>query len=279
MLTSIRSVLAATLLAGTALAATPAFADETDAPSAITVTGSATITSQYRFRGLSQSDNKPAVQASITAAHESGFYIGTWGSSLTNPIATAQHAPYTINGFNNPIYIGGTEIDVSGGWAKDLGGIKVDIGGIGYIYPGLPDANYYEIYGSVAGTVGPVSAKAGVNYAPGQDAFAFAGATTNHNIYVYTDLSFGIPGTPITLNGHVGYTDGGFRYANKNYVDYSVGAAVTWKMLTLSASLVGTNISKADVDFAAGCAAIGDCISYFHRPAKTVGVVSLTASF
>lgn len=255
MLTSIRGVLTATLLAGTVLAATPALADETAPPSAITITGSAAVVSQYRFRGLSQSDNKPAVQAAITVSHESGFYISTWGSSTAG-----FQAP-------SPITPGGTEIDVYGGWTKALGGVKVDVGGYGYLYPNAPYFNYYEIYGSVAGTLGPVTAKAGINYAPGQTYFKDFGLT-DHNVYVFGELSGGIPGTPVTLHSHVGYTDGGLAYV-KNYVDFSVGASVTWKNLTLDASVVGTNISDSDV--------LG--IDYFKRPAKTVGVVSLTASF
>lgn len=270
MLTSIRGVLAATLLASTALAATPAFADETDPPSAITVSGSATVASQYRFRGISQSDNRPVIQGAITVSHESGFYISTWGSSATDRVAGP--ADFTTNGFLSPVYIGGSEIDVYGGWTKDLGGVKVDVGGYGYIYPGLPTANYYEVYGSVAGTIGPVNAKVGIYYAPDQT------NVVSDNVYLYSDLSVGIPGTPITLNGHVGYTDGGFAYA-KNYVDYSVGASVSWNMLTLSASVVGTNIGRDDVNAAFGCVGTGACVNYFHRPAKTVGVVSLTASF
>lgn len=260
MLTSIRGVLAATLLAGTALAATPALADEADAPSEFTVSGSAAITSQYRFRGISQSDNKPAAQASITISHESGFYISTWGS--------------TTAGFQAPSFVtpGGTEIDVYGGWAKDLGGVKVDIGGYGYIYPNAPTLNIYEVYGSVAGTLGPVTAKVGLNYAPNQTNLA------NDNIYVYGDLSGGIPGTPITLHGHLGYTDGSLAYI-KNYLDWSVGASVTWKNLTLDASVVGTNVSRAEADAFGVCTGFGPCVDFFNRPAKTVGVVSLTASF
>lgn len=265
MLTSIRGVLTATLLAGTVLAATPALADETDPPSAITITGSAAVVSQYRFRGISQSNNRPAVQGAITVSHESGFYISTWGSSTAGDFT------------NTPVAPGGTEIDVYGGWTKDLGGVKVDVGGYGYLYPNAPINNYYEIYGSVAGTLGPVTAKVGLNYAPGQTYFNTFGVT-DHNVYVYGNVSGGIPGTPVTLHAAVGYTDGGLRYA-KNYVDYSVGASVTWKNLTLDASVVGTNIGRDEVDFVNGCGGITACVDYFHRPAKTVGVVSLTASF
>ncbi|MEO6716448.1 MAG: TorF family putative porin [Novosphingobium sp.] len=265
MLTSMRGLLAATLLAGSSFAAMPAMADETDPPSAITITGSAAIVSQYRFRGLAQSDNKPAVQAAITLKHESGFYISTWGSSTAGD--TTAFA-------SSPIQPGGTEIDVYGGYSHGFGAVTVDVGGYGYLYPNATINNYYEIYGSLATTMGPVTAKAGVNYAPGQNYFKDY-AVTNHNLYVFGELSGGVPGVPITLHGHVGYTDGGLRYI-KNYVDYTVGASYTWKMLTLDASLVGTNISDRDVVTGTSC--LPSC-NYWKRPAKMVGVVSLTASF
>ena len=49
MLTSVRGLLAATLLAGSAVAATPAFADEADPPSDFTITGNAALVSDYRL--------------------------------------------------------------------------------------------------------------------------------------------------------------------------------------------------------------------------------------
>ena len=49
---------------------------------AITISGSATLTSDYRFRGVSQSDEGMAVQGGFTISHESGLYAGTWGSNL-----------------------------------------------------------------------------------------------------------------------------------------------------------------------------------------------------
>ena len=269
MRTSIRGLLAATLLAGTALAATPALADDTDPPSAITVNASATVVSQYRFRGISQSNNKPAFQGSITVSHSSGFYISTWGSTTAGDFEDTPIAP------------GGTEIDVYGGYAHTFGAVKVDVGVYGYLYPTaqswLPSPNFFEIYGSLSGTIGPVTAKAGINVAPGQTYFKDWGVT-NHNVYVFGDLSGGIPGTPVSLFAHVGYTDGGLRYG-KNYVDWSVGASVTWNHLTLAASVVGTDISRSDANFFAGCGGYGPCVDYFHRPAKTVGLVSGTASF
>src|SRR5512139_3079283 len=60
MLTSVRSLLAATVLAGSVLASAPAFADDTAPPSDITVTGNVALTTDYRFRGVSLSGGDPA---------------------------------------------------------------------------------------------------------------------------------------------------------------------------------------------------------------------------
>lgn len=255
MRTSIKALAAASVLAGTMLAATPAFADETDAPSAITISGSAAIVSQYRFRGISQSDNQPAVQGAITISTEPGFYISTWGSS-----ASAG---------SSAVDIGGTEIDVYGGYTHGLGssGVTVDVGVYGYLYPGAPGLNYYEVYGSLAKSFGPVGAKVGIYYAPDQTNVIKA------NTYVYGELSTAIPNTPITLHSHLGHTGGGFNWT-KEYLDYSVGASVSYKNLTFDVSLVGTNVSHDD-------ATASPITTPYetYRAAKSVGVVSLTAAF
>jgi uncharacterized protein (TIGR02001 family) len=280
MHTSIRGLIAATLLAGTAVAATPAFAD--DAPAApaspFTITGSAAIVSQYRFRGLSQSDNKPAVQASFTLAHSSGFYISTWGSS-----ASAGDAP---------INIGGTEIDVYGGWTHAIGksGVTFDGGVYGYIYPGATTGNYYEVYGSLTKTFGPATAKVGVNFAPAQRVFDFNFTSSSRsNTYIYGELGAGIPNTPISLHSHLGHTGGGFDWG-KQYFDWVVGATVKWKALAFDVSWVGTNLSHKDIDQGFGCgnqeedfvsasSFESDCTQRFYRMSKNVAVFSVSASF
>lgn len=255
-------LLSAAAVLAIGFSAAPAFADETPD---FTITGSAAVVSQYRFRGLSQSDNKPAVQAAFTVSHSSGFYVSMWGSS------TAGDATVT------PIVPGGTEIDVYGGYTKAIAGVTLDVGGYGYIYPNAPNGNLYEIYGSVAKSVGPVGLKAGINFAPGQRVFNFNFTSpTRHNVYVYGEATYAIG--PATLHAHLGHTGGGFDYA-KQYIDFTVGASYKWKALTFDISAVGTNIGKSDVDTAFACGGVGACIDYFHRPAKTVAVASLTASF
>lgn len=65
-----------------ALASTPAYAQDEEPTEPFTVSGGATLVSDYRFRGVSQSDEDLAVQGTITISHESGLYVGTWGSNL-----------------------------------------------------------------------------------------------------------------------------------------------------------------------------------------------------
>ena len=269
---------AATAFAVGVLAFTsPAFAD--DAPTApppdVAITGAASLVTQYRFRGLSQSDNKPVVQATATITHKSGFYLSFWGSS-----ASAN---------STPINIGGTEIDVYGGYSHALGksGVTFDGGLYGYIYPGATAGNYYEIYGDLSKSYGPVTAKVGVNFAPAQKVFSYNFSSTHRgNAYVYGELSFAPPKSPVTLHSHLGHTGGGFDYG-KQYFDYTVGVSYKYKALTFDLSLVGTDISRSDTDKAfvatAPCAGLGfnlaNCSNYWHRPAKSVAVGSITASF
>lgn len=243
-------------------AAQAAYADTAPTPE-ITITGDAAIVSQYRFRGISNSDNRPAVQMAITATDKSGFYVSTWGSSTTN-----NH--------DTPINTGGTEIDVYGGYSKTIAGYTLDGGVYGYIYPGSPRVdhnhapstaqNLFEVYGDVSKSYGPVTAKVGLNWAPKQA--AFDGLPTEYSMYEYGNLSYTPTQLPaLTVHGEIGHTGGALNYG-KEYLDYTVGVGYKWKALTFDVSAVGTNISHAD----AGS-------EYYFRPAKTVAVASVTASF
>jgi uncharacterized protein (TIGR02001 family) len=246
--------------------------DAAAAPGNWTITGDVAIASQYRYRGISQSDNRPAVQGAITITHASGFYLATWDSS-----ASAG---------NSPVNIGGTEIDIYGGFTHALGqsGVVFDGGLYGYVFPGASQASFYEIYGSLAQTLGPATAKIGGAYAPAQKVFDYnVTSQARSNMYAYAELSGSIPKTPISLHSHVAHTGGGQDYT-KPYIDYCVGATAKWKNLALDLSLVGTNITRGD--FArSGLASNGVGgvdplrLDGFYRTAKPVAVLSLTASF
>ena len=147
MLTSIRGLMAATLLAGGMLTAAPAFADEADPPSEFTITGNVALVTDYRFRGLSFTAGDPAIQGGINVNHKSGFYVGTWGSNLED----------------SPVY-GSMELDIFGGWTGPIGsGITADVGLLYYAYPNgkVGKAEYFEPYASLSTTFGPASAKLG----------------------------------------------------------------------------------------------------------------------
>lgn len=243
------------LLGGLALAvATPVFAQDaepadasasspTSPPSAFTVTGGATVISDYRFRGLTQTDEDFAVQGTVNVNHSSGFYIGTWASSIDGGCDGSTPALTCY---------GGAEVDLYGGYTKTFGGLGVDVGLLYYLYPdgrNRVNTDFFEPYASVSYTIGPVAAKAGLAYAwGGQDGLNFT-TGSDDNIYVYGEGSVGIPTTPITLKGHVGYTSGSLGLANLNpaddtYWDWSLTAeAVFLGHFKAGVSYVDTNVT------------------------------------
>jgi uncharacterized protein (TIGR02001 family) len=261
-------------------------AGETSPPPAITVSGSAAIASDYRFRGVSQTDEQLAVQGGITIAHDSGFYVGTWASNLAGW--------GTFGGAN-------MELDLIGGYkAKLADNATLDVGLTWYVYPGGADrTDFAEPYAKLTGTAGPATLTAGVAYAPKQQALgrwydggasAAAGVydhpgAKDDNLYLWGDGAFAIGGTPVTAKAHVGHSwgqDGLGPNATAvsptgSYWDWSLGADATYKNLTLNVSYVDTDISGADAaylrpSFSKGQDGTGNI-------AGGTVVVSLTAAF
>lgn len=214
--------------------------DEADAPAdAFTISGTVTATSDYRFRGVSQSGKDPAFQAGVTVNHESGFYAGVWASTIDDTPDT-NHVP-VVSGY------GEAEIDLFAGYSKTFdNGVGIDVGLLYYLYPidelNALNTDFFEPYATVSYTAGPVTAKVGANYAWSQ-----AGTGNNDNIYVRGDVSYAIGGTPLTVNAHVGYTDGalGFFAPGSNYLDWSLGLEATHKFVKLGIQYVDTDITSA----------------------------------
>jgi len=215
--------------AGAALCAAPASAQEGPAP-AFTITGGMTLASQYRFRGISLSDEQAALQGTINLNHESGLYAGVWGSSL--------------DGFGE---LGGSnlELDFYAGYRREVvDGLTLDAGLLYYAYPGSTggDFEFFEPFANVSGPIGPATAKVGLAFAPAQDALG-----DNSNLYLFGDLSAPIPGTPVTLNGHLGRSKGDTALSPGGlYWDWSLGASASWRNLTLALSYVDTDASEAE---------------------------------
>lgn len=238
-------------LAAVALLATPAMAQEEAGP--ISVSGSVALVSDYRFRGVSQSDKEMAIQGGLTVSHESGFYVGTWGSNL---------AGWGTFGGSN------MELDLFGGFSTEIGGgATIDVGLTWYMYPGgANDTDFAEPYVKVSGDVGPVSLLAGVAYAPKQEALGNFSNTPQSrgqkqdNLYLWGDASAGIPSTDLTLKAHLGYSDGnpglgpnGTSIApTGKYWDWMLGADYALGPVTVGVAYVDTNISRADSAYLGG---------------------------
>lgn len=240
-----KSIISVAVLAA-ALSPAAAWAQDEEKP-AVTISGSATIASDYRFRGVSQTDKEMAVQGGLTVTHESGLYAGAWASNLSGW--------GTFGGAN-------MELDLIGGYKASIAdNMTLDMGLVWYMYPGgADDSDFAEPYVKLTGTTGPATLTAGVAYAPKQYALANVFAAPNSrgqsedNIYLWGDGALVIAGTPLTAKARIGYSDGnpglgpnGTSVApTGRYWDWALGMDATWRNLTLNVSYVDTDISKAE---------------------------------
>jgi uncharacterized protein (TIGR02001 family) len=214
-------------LAACAFAA-PAMAH--DLGGGFTITGGATIVSDYRFRGISQTDRRFAVQGTLSLGHASGFYATVWGSSIDDYVAGGSDQ----------------EIDLVAGWKRTDGNTTIDVGVLYYYYPGgetlIPglDTDFFEPYVSVSQAVGPVTLKATANYAPSQSALSI-GNGNEHNLYLAGDVSASL-GHGFSVSGHLGHSFGpSYLTIGDGYTDWNLGVSYTTGPLTVGVQYVDTD--------------------------------------
>ena len=238
-------------LAASGLFATAAFAQTApaapEAPEVSPVTANVTVVSDYRYRGISQSNMKPAIQGGFDYAHESGLYIGNWNSSISwigdlNP------------GVSAPI-----EMDFYGGFKKELiaPGFASDFGVLQYAYPTSGNLTYVnpnttELYAAQNFTVGPVTGYLKFSYAVTN---TFGNANSSGSYYPDLTVNYDTGIWGLALNAHVGYqyiagTPAGSTTSNSSLYSYT-----DWKL----------GVTK---DFGGGLSA---AVSYIDTNAKTVG--------
>jgi uncharacterized protein (TIGR02001 family) len=199
------------------------------------LTGNLTIVTDYRFRGISQSYKLPAVQGGIDWAHESGFYLGNWNSSVSG------------NQYPNGASL---EMDFYGGYKFPVGAdVTLDVGALYYYYPGAfyngfsgkPNYNNLEVY--LGAAFGPFTGK--FSYAI-SDFFGLnetTGGKSSSGSY-YIDLNYSTEILPkLTLAAHVGYQNVA-NYSNLSYTDYKIGVTYDYASWLLGAAFIGTNAEK-----------------------------------
>jgi len=209
-------------LAVAAAAMSAVLAPSTGLAADTSVAFNAGVVTDYRYRGISQTRLKPALQGGVDYT-AGAFYLGAWGSTIKWIKDGGGGADVELD-----IYGG-----VKGEIAKDLG---YDIGLLTYQYPsnGLnPSANTLEIYGAV--TAGPVTAKYSHSTT---NLFGFA--KSKGSGYLDISATFDLGGFAVTP--HIGRqtvkNNGGF-----SYTDYSVAISKEISGITWSATLVDTSTS------------------------------------
>lgn len=137
-------------------------------------------TSDYLFRGQSLTDHEAAISGGLDYAHDSGFYVGTWASSLG----------------------GGTaEVDLYAGYGGAFGDLGYDISIIRYMYPSASDFDYTEIVGSVS----YAWFEAGIGYTVDSEV-SKPDVFVDDDLYYYVGASYEVMPT-WTLGGTIGYYD------------------------------------------------------------------------
>ncbi len=202
----------------------------------IKTSGSVAFTTDYKFRGITQTSNNAAVQGGLTFAHDSGAYLSAWGSSIDG-------------------LAGGAEMDLLLGYTGTEGDYTYDVGVMRYGYPGANEGNlganpdYNEVYASVSA----YGAKIGAAYS--DDYFAESGKFS----YVYA--SYGTTYKDVNLSAYVGYSklyDDGKSFSvvknDDNYVDYKVAASKDLGFLdkgltgvSVEVAYIGTDLKEADL--------------------------------
>lgn len=206
-----------------AMSAVSASAQTAAPASDLSITGNVGLFSDYRFRGISQTDRKPALQGGFDLSHSSGLYLGNWNSNIDSAF---------YNGSN-------LEMDLYGGYKTEIGGVGIDVGAIYYYYPGsgkggTAKIDNTEVY--IGASFGPVSAK---YYHAVSDFFSVPNTKNSQ----YYDLSFSHDlGNGLGINAHVGYQRVKNLPSNVGKItDYKLGVTYDLNGFILGAAYVGTN--------------------------------------
>ncbi|NOQ36801.1 MAG: hypothetical protein GQ569_13055 [Methylococcaceae bacterium] len=179
-------------------------------PEGFETSATAALTTDYIWRGVSQTNNNPAVQGSFDVAHDSGFYLGVWASNVDfGDITTPSLEIDTYIGFSRETNFGGL---LPFNFTYDLGYLRYD-------FPSASTATINELY--IGGSIAPVeNLNVGVTY--------FYGIKTNHiapGEYTDMGIDYTLPDAlgAVTLLSHAGYYNQ--KRGADDYWDWKLGVA------------------------------------------------------
>lgn len=198
-----RNLTKALVVAGTLTAAAAPLAQAEEAMPSVKLS----VYSEYEYRGISQTSEKPAGQLNIDWAHSSGFYLGTFVSNIKWLKDAAE-----VGGFSTSANL---EWDIFGGYkfevAKD---VVVDVGYLRYEYPSSgafnPKPNTDEVYVGVG--YGPFSVKYSYSL---NDTFGVVNSEGSD--FIEANIAYPLM-DKLTLTGHIGHQ----KYKNNKPLDYTV---------------------------------------------------------
>ncbi len=229
------TLLAAALVAVSA--ASSAQAQETASFIPGDFTANAALTSDYIFRGISQSDEGPAIQGGFDYTYNDeqdgfpGFYAGIWASNVD---------------FNDGDEAS-VELDVYAGLQGTIDQLGSDwkLGGIYYAYPGADDDlnyDFWEVAGSLTHDFGPLILSGAINYSP-----EYFGETGDAWYFSYA-ASVPLP-YDFTFNAHLGYQD---IEDGVDYYDWSAGLGYSWNGFNFAVNYIDTDLDEPE-ECADGC--------------------------
>jgi uncharacterized protein (TIGR02001 family) len=214
------------LLTAIFLFAAPGFAAEND------ITANVAFVSQYAFRGVTQSDESPALQGGVdydaNIDGNTSFYIGAWASTVD---------------FNDGDEAS-VEADIYGGFNFEVDRLTLSTGLIYYAYPGADsslDYDFLELQAKILYGFDVASVEASINYSP--DYFAGSG----DSFYFQTTANAPLP-HDFSLKGHLGYQviDDDAAFELPDYTDWSLGLGYSFRGFNFSLSYVDTNLDRGD---------------------------------
>jgi uncharacterized protein (TIGR02001 family) len=167
------------------------------------------VTSNYVWRGVSQTNNELGYQASVDWNHDSGFYLGVWGSNVN--FDNAIIPPFVDSNAS-------VEIDVYGGYAGEIAGFTYDVGMIGYLYPGTSESEHRH-FGEFAFSVGYDFDFLDLSTGFYVDPSWLQGGSGPKNTWIYWTAGVGVP-IPVETGKWIGDWK---VSANTGYYNFDVG--------------------------------------------------------